>query len=112
LTGEEVKEGDEAILKFLKRITATKESENSLKVVFTFAENEWFTNTTLKKEFELDGEDIKRSFGDEINWKEGKNITVKTTKKKTKKGKKTVHKEVESFFNFFKEIDLTSDNEQ
>lgn len=65
----------------------------------------------MTKEFEIDGEDIKRSFGDEINWKEGKNITVKTIKKKNKKGKKTVQKDVESFFNFFKEIDLTSDNE-
>jgi hypothetical protein len=30
----------------------------------------------IKKEFELDGDTIKRSFGDEIDWKEGKNITV------------------------------------
>lgn len=59
----------------------------------------------------MDGDNINRSFGDEINWKEGKNITVKTVKKKGKKGKKVTHKEVESFFNFFKEIDLTSEDE-
>ena len=78
----------------MTKVQAIKESENSLKVIFTFSENEWFTNTTLTKEFELEGDEIKRSFGDDINWKEGKNITIKTIKKKNKNKKKTVQKEV------------------
>ena len=59
------------------------------------------------------GDEIKRSFGTEIDWKEGKNLTMEIVKKKNKKKKTTVTKHVkkESFFNIFKEIDLTSDNE-
>ncbi len=112
IVGEEVREIDEPLIKHLTRIQAVRESENNLKIIFTFSENEWFTNTTLTKEFELDGDSIKRSFGDEVNWKEGKNITIKTVKKKGKNKKKTTQKEVESFFNFFKEIDLTEDDEE
>ena len=74
------------------RVDAIKEADNNLKINFTFSENEWFTNTILTKEFELEGDEIKRSFGGDINWKEGKNITVKIVKKKGKKGKKTTQK--------------------
>lgn len=76
----------------MTKVQAIKESENNLKVIFTFSENEWFTNITLTKEFELEGDEIKRGFGDEINWKEGKNITIKTIKKKNKNKKKTIQK--------------------
>ena len=54
-------------------------------VDFYFSENEWFTNEKLHKEFELEDQVIKKSFGDQIQWKEGKNITVKIVKKKNKK---------------------------
>lgn len=80
------------MIKHLTRVHVVKESENNLKITFTFSENEWFTNTTLTKEFELNADEIKRSFGDDINWKEGKNITVKTVKKKGKNKKKTTQK--------------------
>lgn len=45
-----------------------------------------------------------RSYGDIINWKNGKNLTVEIVKKKNKKKKTTVTKQVEkqSFFNLFK----------
>ena len=51
-----------------------------------------------------------------MNWKEGKNVTVKQVKKKIKKGKdkgKTVTKEVraESFFHFFNPPALPDDPE-
>ncbi len=80
------------MFKHLIRVDAIKEADNNLKINFTFSENEWFTNTILTKEFELEGDEIKRSFGGDINWKEGKNITVKIVKKKGKKGKKTTQK--------------------
>jgi nucleosome assembly protein 1-like 1 len=80
------------LFKHLIRVDAIKEADNNLKINFTFSENEWFTNTILTKEFELEGDEIKRSFGGDINWKEGKNITVKIVKKKGKKGKKTTQK--------------------
>jgi len=54
-------------------------------VTFYFSENEWFTNTKLTKIFESVGEVTKKSSGDQILWKEGKNITVKIVKKKNKK---------------------------
>lgn len=77
-------------------------------VVFTFAANEYFSNTELRKVVNLDeDEEPVSTTGTPIEWKEGKNPTVKITKK-TQKNKKTgvkrvVEKEtkVESFFNFF-----------
>jgi hypothetical protein len=51
-------------------------------VTFHFSENEWFNNKSIKKEFEIEGDEIKRSYGDAIDWKEGKNLTVKLIKKK------------------------------
>ena len=55
-------------------------------------------------------EDCDKTEGCKINWKEGKNITVKTVKKtqKNKKSgqKRVISKEVDedSFFNFFKDV--------
>jgi len=63
---------------------------------------------------ELDGEVIKKSSGDQINWKEGKNITVKIVKKKNKKKggeKKTKEVKEKSFFNFFLDIEIDSEEE-
>ena len=62
------------------------------------------------------GPEIYKCEGCKINWKEGKNVTVKQVKKKVKKGKdkgKTVTKEVkaESFFRFFSPPALPEDPE-
>lgn len=54
---------------------------------FHFDANDYFTNTIITKEFELDGDEITKSFGDKIEWKEGKNVTVKIVKKKNKNKK-------------------------
>jgi len=53
-------------------------------VDFYFSENKWFSNKKLHKEFKLDIEVIKKSFGDQIQSKEVKNITAKIVKKKKK----------------------------
>jgi len=53
-------------------------------VDFYFSEKKWFSNKKLHKEFKLDIEVIKKSFGDQIQSKEVKNITVKIVKKKKK----------------------------
>ena len=69
----------------------------------------------MHKEFELDGETIKKSFGDQIAWKEGKNITIKIVKKKNKKKggeKKTKEVKEKSFFNFFLDVEIESDEEE
>jgi nucleosome assembly protein 1-like 1 len=68
----------------------------------------------LTKEFDLDDEVIKKSFGDQIAWKEGKNITVKIVKKKNKKKggeKKTKEVKEKSFFNFFLDVEIDSEEE-
>jgi nucleosome assembly protein 1-like 1 len=69
----------------------------------------------LTKEFDLDGEVIKKSFGDQIAWKEGKNITIKIVKKKNKKKggeKKTKEVKEKSFFNFFLDVEIDSEEEE
>ena len=86
---------------------------------FHFGENEFFTNSTLVKMYEMkcepneddpfsfEGPEIYKCKGDKINWKEGKNLTIKTVKKKQKHKSKgsvrTITKTVknDSFFNFF-----------
>ncbi|XP_077517833.1 nucleosome assembly protein 1-like 1 isoform X4 [Amblyomma americanum] len=86
---------------------------------FHFEPNDFFSNTVLTKTYEVkcevddsdplsfEGPDIVSCKGCTIDWKKGKNVTVKTLKKKQKhksKGTvrfvtKTVQKD--SFFNFF-----------
>ncbi|KOB77114.1 Nucleosome assembly protein isoform 1 [Operophtera brumata] len=66
------------------------------KLEFHFAPNDYFTDTVLTKEYsmkckpdeetplEFEGPEIYSCKGCEINWKKGKNVTVKTIKKKQK----------------------------
>merc|ERR1719384_2480231 len=87
---------------------------------FFFAPNDYFSNTVLTKEYEMkcepseddpfsfEGPEIFKCKGCTFNWKEpGKNLTVKTVKKKQKHKSKgnvrTITKQVknDSFFNFF-----------
>ena len=86
---------------------------------FCFGANDYFSNTVLKKTYEMkcepskedpfsfEGPEIFKCTGDKIQWKEGKNLTVKTVKKKQKHKSKgsvrTITKQVknDSFFNFF-----------
>lgn len=80
----EIKEKDEEILEKITKIEYIPIDEEGLKfkVVLHFSENEFFENDTLTKEFILkDDDEPEAGNGTEINWKEGKNITVKTVKK-------------------------------
>jgi|GEM_PF-4081202 len=89
IVGEQVHEIDEPLLKHLTKIEAEKNEElTKFSVYFYFSENEWFSNTKVAKHFDIEDTEIKKAYGDDINWKEGKNITVKTVKKKSKKGGK------------------------
>jgi nucleosome assembly protein 1-like 1 len=111
---ENITEKDEVILKSLKDITARtlpEEEGIGFRLEFTFAENEFFTNTKLTKTyFMADGDDdpvLEKAEGTPIDWAAGKNVTVKIKKKKQRnkngKGTRTVTKTepCESFFNFF-----------
>jgi nucleosome assembly protein 1-like 1 len=101
------------LLRHLERVETGRSADlTKLWVDFYFSENEWFSNSKLHKEFEIDGEVINRSWGDQVQWKEGKNVTVKVVKKKSKKGeKKTKEVREKSFFNFFLDLEVDSDEE-
>jgi len=86
---------------------------------FHFQPNEYFTNTVLVKEYDMkcfpetddpfgfEGPEIYKCRGCTINWNKGKNVTLKTVKKKQKHKSRgvvrTITKTVQndSFFNFF-----------
>merc|ERR1711910_139986 len=93
---EMVQEADEPLLSKLTDITVTfSETPMGFTLHFYFAPNDYFSNTVLTKEYEMkceateddpfsfEGPEIFKCKGCTINWKEpGKNLTVKTVKKK------------------------------
>jgi nucleosome assembly protein 1-like 1 len=103
------------VLKYLSKLEylPAGDKTDNFTIRFTFEMNEFFTNTILTKSFYLkDGENPVRSDGTIIEWKEGKNVTKKTVKKKQKNkknGKQRViatEMDADSFFNFFRHINL------
>merc|ERR1719309_817800 len=101
----------------------------SFELEFLFNENEYFTNSILSKfyimrstpdeedPFSFEGPEIIKCTGCKIDWKKGKNVTVKTIKKTQKHQSrgtkrvitKTVQKD--SFFNFFSPPDVEDGTE-
>ncbi|XP_033320810.1 nucleosome assembly protein 1 isoform X1 [Megalopta genalis] len=126
-----VQEHDEPILKHLYDIKVKFFESNPMGFIleFYFESNEYFTNTTLTKEyimkctpdandpFSFEGPEIYKCKGCVINWKKGKNVTVKTIKKNQKHKSlgsvRTVTKTVQndSFFNFFSPPVVPDDTE-
>ena len=111
ILGSHVKEHDKPILKYMTNVTIEDLKDNDYKVIFTFAPNEYFKNSELTKIMMMDKEDkeiCKETKGTEIQWNEGKNVTVSIIKKKQKNKKTKAVREVtktveqDSFFNFFK----------
>ncbi|KAK0145100.1 Nucleosome assembly protein 1-like 4 [Merluccius polli] len=127
-----LEEHDEPILKHLKDIQV-KFSEPGKPMSFTlefhFESNPYFNNAVLTKvyrmksepetsdPFSFEGPEIIDCEGCQIDWHKGKDVTVKTIKKKQKhKGRgtvRTVTKQVpnDSFFNFFNPIKVGPDGE-
>lgn len=121
MLAEMVQEADEPVLEKLDDVTVTIHSKPQMgfTINFHFQENDYFTNSVLQKEYEMkcepmeddpfsfEGPEIIKCKGCTIDWKKGKNLTVKTVKKKQKHKNKgnvrTVTKQVkaDSFFNFF-----------
>jgi len=122
LLAEMVGEADEPVLRLLEDVTETLSGEGEtmgFTLHFHFKDNEYFTNKVLTKEymmkcepmeddpFSFEGPEIFKCKGCTIDWKKGKNLTVKTVKKKQKHKNKgnvrTITKQVkaDSFFNFF-----------
>jgi len=121
MLAEMIQDHDEPILNHLQDIKVKfNESEpKGFTLEFHFEANDHFTETMLTKTytmrfgqdtsdpFSYEGPEIISCSGCPITWNKGKNITVKTVKKKQKhKGRgvtRTVTKQVQndSFFNFF-----------
>jgi nucleosome assembly protein 1-like 1 len=125
LTERKIEPHDVEILKAMVNIEMEYSGEGSEEdfflLKFTFAPNEFFTNTELTKTYFVDvaaeegelmygGPSYKRAEGCKIDWKPNMNPTIKkVTKTQRKKGgtgkgaKRTIVKEVkqESFFTFF-----------
>uniref|UniRef100_A0A8D0G6P5 Nucleosome assembly protein 1 like 4 n=1 Tax=Sphenodon punctatus TaxID=8508 RepID=A0A8D0G6P5_SPHPU len=132
MLSELVQEYDEPILKHLQDIKV-KFSEPGQPISFTlefqFGPNDFFANSVLTKTYKMksepdktdpfsfEGPEIVDCEGCTIDWKKGKNVTVKTIKKKQKhKGRgtvRTITKQVpnDSFFNFFSPIKVSGDGE-
>lgn len=72
---------------------------------FRFADNPFFENDVLTKTYimhEDDFEELEGTVGSKVLWKPGKDLTVRTLKKKTKNGRVLIKKTpTDSFFNFF-----------
>ncbi|CAH1996220.1 unnamed protein product [Acanthoscelides obtectus] len=120
ILGEMVQPHDVPILKHLTDIKTTcREDPMGFTLEFHFSPNEYFTNTVLTKDYEMkcapeedepfafEGPEIYKCTGCTINWNKGKNVTLKTIKKKQKHKSRgtvrTVTKTIQndSFFNFF-----------
>jgi nucleosome assembly protein 1-like 1 len=119
-------EGDEEALSYLRdiRYSELEGDDEGFTLTFHFAENPYFSNSTLSKTYHMEQDELLgelqylHATGTKIEWKAGKNLTVKQIKKKTKaKGKKpakvvTVEEPNESFFNFFSPIQLPTNEEE
>jgi nucleosome assembly protein 1-like 1 len=82
---DEIGENDLPILAHLTQIKHLKEKDSkNYSLVFEFSENEYFENTELKKRliFDKDENNADYSESTEIEWKDGKDVTVKKIQKK------------------------------
>ncbi|KAL6747046.1 hypothetical protein V8C86DRAFT_2922589 [Haematococcus lacustris] len=125
VTAELIKDKDIEVLKYLKDIMSEPLVEDEVlhgfKLKFLFDENPYFTNTVLEKAYHMLPEDdgvLEKAEGTKIEWKAGRDVTIKIMKKKPKKGAKPDAKpqikteKVDSFFNFFSPPELPDDDEE
>ena len=110
---ENITARDEHVLKYLTDIRCATLAEDEgigFRLEFEFRKNEFFANTVLTKTYfmqDSDFHDVERAQGTDIEWKENKNLTVKTIRKRQRKKNSNETRVVvksepcESFFNFF-----------
>ncbi|KAL7751794.1 histone chaperone [Sorochytrium milnesiophthora] len=118
---------DEKVLSHLKDIRASYlEGNPGFRLEFVFTPNEYFSNETLTKTYYLsEPEDIEandyvydKAEGTTINWKEGKDLSVRieTKKQRHKSTNKTrvvkMTLPAETFFTFFSPPKAPSDDEE
>lgn len=105
--GEMISEKDRPILGYLQNIELDlhdEEKGEGFDLIFTFADNSYFSPSVLKKEIHMKHKGlVDKMQSTEIEWKDGCDPTRKKIQKK-KKGKKVkMEVKCESFFNFFKD---------
>ncbi|KAI1106111.1 NAP-domain-containing protein [Jackrogersella minutella] len=111
---EMITDRDETALRYLTDIRMEYLDKPGFRLIFEFAENEFFANKTITKTYFYQNESgyggdfiYDHAEGDKINWKEGQDLTVRIESKKqrnkTTKQTRIVKKTVptESFFSFF-----------
>ncbi|KAL2377935.1 hypothetical protein RJZ90_006358 [Blastomyces dermatitidis] len=111
---EMITERDEEALKQLTDIRMEYLERPGFRLIFEFSENQFFTNKTISKTYYYQEESgyggdfiYDHAEGDEIEWKEGKDLTVRyeSKKQRNKSTKQTrvvkVKVPTDSFFNFF-----------
>ncbi|SPQ21688.1 8609211b-94ba-4c36-b457-78c84a3ef240 [Thermothielavioides terrestris] len=111
---EMITERDEEALKSLVDIRMEYLDRPGFRLIFEFADNDFFTNKTITKTYYYQNESgyggdfiYDHAEGDKIDWKPGQDLTVRIEQKKqrnkTTKQTRIVKKTVptESFFNFF-----------
>jgi len=129
MLAEMIQPHDEPILKHLQDIQLKLKPGSGFVLEFVFEPNDHFTNPILTKEYFIrfsvdeenplgyEGPDIVRCTGCTIDWKKGKNVTVRVVKKvqkhKNRGTKRTVTQTVknDSFFNFFDPPKVEEDEE-
>jgi len=127
---EEIFEQDEPALKALTDIRTSfipDEQGVGFTVDFHFKENEFFSNAVLSKTFvmqlpaaegeeqDFDDEELQKLISTPVQWKAGKNLTVKVVTKKQKKGKQTrtvtKNEPCPSFFSLFEAIEVPNEEQ-
>ncbi|KAL3425619.1 nucleosome assembly protein [Phlyctema vagabunda] len=121
---EMITDKDEAALKYLTDVQMEYLDKPGFRLIFEFSENDFFSNKTISKTYFYQNESgyggdfiYDHAEGDKIEWKEGKDLTVRVESKKqrnkntkqTRVVKKTVP--TESFFNFFSPPKPPTDDE-
>ncbi|KAI0157480.1 hypothetical protein GGR57DRAFT_491263 [Xylariaceae sp. FL1272] len=122
---EMITDRDENALRSLVDIRMEYLDKPGFRLIFEFAENDFFTNKTITKTYFYQNESgyggdfiYDHAEGDKINWKESQDLTVRIESKKqrnkntkqTRIVKKTVP--TESFFNFFAPPKAPADDDE
>lgn len=94
---ETITDRDEAALKHLTDIRMDYLDRPGFRLIFEFADNEFFTNKTLSKTYYYQEENgyggdfiYDHAEGDKIDWKDGKDLTVRVESKKQRNKSKSI----------------------
>ena len=96
---ELITDRDEAALKYLIDVRMEYLERPGFRLIFEFAENDFFTNKTITKTYYYQEESgyggefiYDHAEGDKIEWKTGKDLTVRTESKKQRNKSKSIAK--------------------